>query len=521
MKIARITIPLVLGVSTLILAITAIASLRWHYVHDSPLLIYAGFLIDRGAVPYRDFFDMNMPGTYFVMWTMGRLLGWTDYAFRVFDLSLLAILSLVTFIWMRPMGRLSAAYAAIGFPLYYLAYGAETSMQREYIALLPLVLILWLSSRGATSRPALRGFLIGALSAAALLIKPQFALLCLPPIVFLIHDARRATGILRLVMALSAGLLLPCGLTLLYLTMTGSLEPFLDIAINYWPLYAHMTGYHQPIAGLSRVSYIAISVLAGLVMSPLLLPALLGIQVRRRDSTISRHSWLIGSLLLAAALYPALSGQFWHYHWIPFHYMALCAASLSAWPSSLERRKPTGLIAFAASAALLLTVCALQGLGLYRLASQPEVQTQLKGGVPDEMHQFLSAHLRAGDTVQPLDWTGGAVHGMLLARAPLATRFIYDFHFYHHVESSPYIHGLRKEFMRELSEQRPRFIIQVLKDKPWPIGADTTHSFPQLRAYLARHYVIVKKGKTYRIWERRYTTRSAHGDHSDTLPNAG
>lgn len=503
----RLTILGVLGVAALILAGSAVASLQWRYVHDSPLMIYAGFLIDRGAVPYRDFFDMNMPGTYFVMWTMGQILGWTDLAFRVFDLSLLAILSFATFLWMRPMGGLSATYAAIAFPLYYLTGGATVSMQREYIALLPLAFVLWLSCRGTTSRPVLRGFLVGVLSAAAFLIKPQFALLCLPALIFLIQEERRTTGIPRFVMALSAGFFLPCGATLWYLTATGGLAPFLDIATNYWPLYTHMNGDHEPIAGASRAIYIVKSLWDGL-KTPVLPPALLGILVGSRDSAMRRQSWLTGTLLLAATLYPALSGQFWDYHWIPFHYMTLCAASLAVRPSSLERNKPIGRIAFAASTVLLFFVSALPGLGLYWLAQNRGAQLPLKSGVPDGVHQFLSTHLRPGDTVQPLDWTGGAVHGMLMARAPLATRFIYDFHFYHHVESSPYIHRLRKEFMRELSEKKPRFIIQVLEDKPWPKGADTTRSFPELEAYLARHYSVVKEERTYRILERGHAGRS-------------
>ena len=499
MKLAQNTVLFLLGVSALILVRAATDSLQWSYFHDSPLMVYAGFLMDGGAVPYRDFFDMNMPGTYLVMWTMGRIFGWTGFAFRVFDLSLLAILSFATFIWMRPMGRLPAACSAITFPIHYLASGPAMSMEREYIALLPLALALALSFRGAVGlRPDLRVFLVGALSAATCLVKPQFGLLCLPVILYLIHDVRRAMGIHRLVLALAAGLLLPSGATFLYLMATGSLEPFLDMAINYWPLYAHMTGDHQPIAGMSRMIYIVRSFFLGL--GTLLVPAaLLGILVRSRDSETRQRTWLIGVLVLAAALYPAISGQFWDHHWLPFQYMALCAASLALRPSSLERTTPTDLMACAASIVLLLIVCAPQVVGLYWQARHQNIQTWLKGGVPDEVHQFLHSHLKPGDTVQPLDWTSGAVHGMLMARAPLATRFIYGFHFYHHVESSSYIHRLRKEFMEELSERRPRFIIQALNDDQYPKGADTTRSFPELEAYLARHCVVAKEARTYRI----------------------
>jgi hypothetical protein len=90
-----------------------------------------------------------------------------------------------------------------------------------------------------------------------------------------------------------------------------------------------------------------------------------------------------------------------------------------------------------------------------------------------------------------------------MARARLATRFIYDFHFYHHVES-PYIQRLRQEFMRELSDQKPRYIVQVIENKPWPTGAHTTRSLPQLQTYLEQYYVLVKEKETYRILERSH-----------------
>ena len=511
MKIARVAVPVLLGISALILLAVAVESLRWRYLHDAPLMIYAGFLIDQGAVPYRDFFDMNMPGTYFVMWTMGRLFGWTDLASRIFDLSLLAILSLATFGWMRPFGRWSAAFAAIAFPLQYLAMGDQVSLQREFIALVPLALALALACRGAGRlRPVVRGFLVGAFCAAALLIKPQLILLALPVIVFLIQDARGEASLPRMAAAVLAGLSLPCGATLLYLIVTGSLAPFLDIVMNYWPLYGSMTGDHQPIRGMDRTVYILRSWISDL-QTPLLPAALLGTVVRSVDPAMRRRAGLVGALLVAAALYPALSGQFWEYHWIPFRYVALCAASLivcpaatsAVLPAAFERKVLVSLLVPVVPVIVLLNLSLHEAGRLYRRVTQQEVQAPPKGGVPDEVCRFLRSHLQAGDTVQPLDWTGGAVHGMLLARTPLATRFIYDFHFYHHVESSPYIHRLRQEFMQELTGKKPRFILQVLEDKPWPEGADTTRSFPELEAYLARWYVVAQEGRTYRILEWR------------------
>jgi hypothetical protein len=79
---------------------------------------------------------------------------------------------------------------------------------------------------------------------------------------------------------------------------------------------------------------------------------------------------------------------------------------------------------------------------------------------------------------------------------------MYDFHFYHHV-SRPYIHELRTDFMSELAARKPRFIVQVTKDKPWPIGPDTTREFPELTRFLEQHYEPAREAAAYRILQRR------------------
>lgn len=106
--------------------------------------------------------------------------------------------------------------------------------------------------------------------------------------------------------------------------------------------------------------------------------------------------------------------------------------------------------------------------------------------------------------MQPLDWTGGALHALLSARAAPATSFVYDIQFYHHV-SSPYIQELRRRFITELTAARPRFIVEIDDaSKPWPEGPDTTHSFPALRSILARDYQVALRGAGYTIDERNH-----------------
>ena len=133
------------------------------------------------------------------------------------------------------------------------------------------------------------------------------------------------------------------------------------------------------------------------------------------------------------------------------------------------------------------------------------------GGRVDEIADWLKTRSHPGDTVQPLDWTGGSIHGMLLAKAKLATQFMYDYHFYHHV-SSPVIQGLRQSFISQLRKASPRFIIEVMMDKPWVWGIDTTREFPELRKFLDNCYTVAKTTDGYLIYERKNNTPASHND---------
>jgi hypothetical protein len=489
-----------------LLAVTAADSLRWPYIHDSPLMLYAGWHVAGGGVPYRDLFDMNVPGTYFVMWALGASFGWEPLGFRIFDVLCLSLLAGGTYRWLRRCGRAPAVAASLTFPLWYLAAGPSTSMQREFLALVPLVWLLALGESGL--RPPVRYFAAGLLAGAAALIKPQFLLLALPPLarLALVAPPAERERLSALLGTMGAGLGLPFGAAAVFLAHRGGLDAFIDIASGYWPLYAQLSGSHHAISGLDRLRYLAESTLEG-VANPYLVPAFAGVWAGFAEARHRSTAWTLAALIAAAALYPAFSGQFWTYHWLPLQFVLLSAASLGLMSSSLARPWGTGNLVRAAAASIVLIAVGSTAVRALVASSSGDpasdvVRSRARArGVPGEVAAFLRTHLRPGDLVQPLDWTGGAVHGMLEARARLATRFMYDFHFYHHVDT-PYIARLRRQFVRQLAAARPRFVIRVFDGRPWPAGPGTSREFPALDALLASEYRVVHGGATYDILER-------------------
>jgi hypothetical protein len=485
-----------------VLVAAAVDSLRWPYIHDSPLMLYAGWHMAEGGVPYRDLFDMNVPGTYFAMWVLGATFGWERLGFRIFDLLCLSILAAGTFAWLRKSGRAPAVAASLLFPLWYLAAGPSTSMQREFLALVPFAVALGV---GESSLPSgVRSLVAGVAMGAAALIKPQFLLLALPPLARQAAMAQSAERV-RLIALAGVGIALPVAAAGAFLAYRGGLDAFIDIATGYWPLYSQLSGSHQALSGQHRLRYLAESTLEGL-RNPYILLALAGLGAVIAEGQRRNMAWMLAAMIAAAALYPAFSGQFWTYHWLPLQYVLLATASLALMSFTVSAWSAGHIIRAAAASITLIAVGSTAGAALFASSSGDPASDVVRSraralGVPGEVAEYLRAHLRPGDLVQPLDWTGGAVHGMLDARARLATRFMYDFHFYHHVDT-PYIVRLRRQFMRQLAAARPRFVVRVTDGRPWPGGPGTSREFPALDAFLETEYRVVHAGATYRILER-------------------
>src|SRR5438552_3769045 len=155
-------------------------SLPWPLIHDVALMHYVAWRIADGAVPYRDLFDMNQPGTYLVHLAVLRTLGGGDLAWRVFDLAWLAATAGVIAVFAMPWGRVAAAAGALVFVTYHLAGGAWQAGQRDFL----LCLFLLLGALGVArwlERGGVRSLLwSGAVLGAGITVKPHAALFAGP-----------------------------------------------------------------------------------------------------------------------------------------------------------------------------------------------------------------------------------------------------------------------------------------------------------------------------------------------------
>jgi hypothetical protein len=489
---------LLLGMSALLIR-CALVSLDWSYAHDFPLLHYAAWLFGtQGAIPYENLFEFNMPGTYLVHLGMGACVGWDPDGVRVFDLLwLAATLSAVAWVLSR-FGRWAAWGGAVAVGLGYLGHGPMLSLQREWLMMLPLLIATGLSLREGP-RVGLRALLVGALIGFAATIKPH-VLIVLP--VFVVFDATRlksgGRGLpARLAASLAillAGVAIPVAMAMTWVFSLGGLSPFWDILTGYTPLYASLTGKHYAVAEGQRLPYVLKEfvlrertwIVLGLTVPGLLL-ATWG--ERRRD--VRRAAWLLGAMTAALTLYPLPAGKLWPYHFLPQETFAVVAAALVlTWrPEEGARRR---LLATVLLFAAVLGAAATRSL-------EPRAARDV--GKARDIAAYLEDNLKPGERVQPLDWTDGAAHAMLLARAPIATRFLYAFHFQHHV-STDYIQNLRAAFLEQLSLADPPYVLRMTACRR-PHGVDTSEEFPELEILLNARYDVAVKGPGYEILARK------------------
>jgi hypothetical protein len=512
--INRITILFLIILNSL-LVLAGIASLSWRFQLDAPIMLYIANLMDRlGYVPYRQIFDMNMPGTYFAYYFIVKLFGYTDIALRFADLIILTLILVFNWLWMKNISKRVAWCGSILWGLLYLGFGQEMSLQREYLILLPIIMGIYIYSTKSDKKPILKNIAIGFSFSVAANIKPPAAIGLLLIVFIDLFEQKRfcnnkiswlSNFIKRTVFPIFAGFSIPFIIIFFYLWANNAIAPFLDIVFHYWPLYTQLSGDHITISGIPRISYLISNYLAFGHNWAWFLPFSIGLyialyQVKLEGTPKKQVIFLIG-LVFCYSLYPIISGQFWNYHWLLFLFFIVQASSLCLIQqpvSSGAIRKLFPVITLMAFIIVLLEVISIITFSA-PLAGQPLPLP--KNGRVDEMSTFLKRNLLPGDTVQPLDWTGGAVHAMLISNARIATPFIYDFYFYQNI-SNPYIQGLRNRFITDIKAAKPRFIIQIFaEDKPWVLGTDTTREFGELQAILS-DYAVVSKGNGYLIYEQ-------------------
>jgi len=478
---------IITGVAALM---AALASLSWRMVHDVPVMLYLSNMVMDGAVPYRDFFDMNLPGSYLVYGLIVKVLGATDVAVHFSNMLFLALIGALLVLACPKPFRLCALFgvALATLRCYHVQFAFV--LQRELIALVPVSALLALALRGqAPGAP--KSILAGLLLAALVLMKPQFVLYGLPQLVLLMMrcpDWRNRAYHLAIIGAAFSAPVLLCAF---WLVRSGAWPAFLEM-VQYWGLYGQMTFNCRFVTPAERFADTLRGIWKMLATPPYAIVAVLGLLVMWRKQRVPRRLCVaLGALFLLTLAIPAATGQFWGYHRLPFYYVALFLSGFLL----MSNRFIVACVCIP-MAVVWTSSTAIRVYG--ETVTHPSISA-LKHGVPDCFADYLKTHAAPGDRAQPIDWAEGALHGMLMADVPLATRFPYAFYFLHSV-SHPLIKKIRSEFLARLDETQPRFLLET-RTGSRPSGIDTETHFQAFEQWRNAHYRLAQESEHYRIWE--------------------
>jgi hypothetical protein len=483
------------------LALAVLAALRllwlsrgWPLVHDAPVMHYVAWRILHGAVPYRDLFDMNLPGVYAAHLLVLATLGPGDAAFRAFDLTLLLAIGAGLWVALRGSSPWSGPAAAALFGLYHVAGGPWLAGQRD---LLLCVFLAWGAAGVLTSFEAAEGARARRLGGAAVAlglavwVKPHAVVLA-AALAGWAWWACRGPARARALTAVVAGAALPAVAALAWLGWTGGLAAFTDIMLGYLiPLYSRV-GRSDVVHELAVRDY-GVGVLIGLAAW-----AALGVGALARARRW-RELGVLGTGVVYGAAHFWVQGKGWEYHFYPLALFGTALGGAGLGAAVADRRRA---LAVMLSLALTGTTGALWVKGRRDLA--PAWVADKLARV-DRVSAALRPVLATGATAQVLDTTAGGIHALLRLQARQPSRFLYDFHFYHDVRH-PYVRGLRAELMDALRARPPAAV--VVFEEGWPSGGyERLAQFPELEQWLGAEYRVAEDGDGYRLYLGRSGAR--------------
>ena len=312
-RVFRLTAVCLLTVCVLLFVLN---SWRWPLVNDSAQISYACLLVDHGMAPYKELFEMNMPGIYLVNWSVMHTLGEGSAAWRIFDFSLLGVAAMAMLAIAWPHDWFGGFFGAALFALFHGRDGPAEEGQRDLIMAVLLLCsyaLVFYSLRANRRWPML---LFGLCGAMAVAIKPVVL-----PIVLLVWLSAawrmRALGwstrAISPAMGLTAvGVMSILGGVWIFLAAHGSVEAFMWVIRDVLPYYARLGRESLPALAVRSVS-----------PSILVLMAIAGaVAWARRGEWQWERMMLLGGVVLGFASF-LMQGKGFPYHRYPMLAFAL------------------------------------------------------------------------------------------------------------------------------------------------------------------------------------------------------
>jgi len=213
-------------------------TIHWPWMWDTQVFHYGVFLMHHGKIPYKDIYDMNMPGCYLMeRWAMA-VFGGGDLGWRFYEFSLLGSMTLAACVIALPYDWLAGLLAGVIFAIFHGTDGAAMATERdEVITVLAFIGYACQFAALRRARPLLMlpaGLSLGL----AIAIKPTAALFVLVLLLFACFVLRQRKTPLRAYLLWGAAGLGIVFVRVLLFMLPQSLGAFLFLQRQAIPYYA-------------------------------------------------------------------------------------------------------------------------------------------------------------------------------------------------------------------------------------------------------------------------------------------
>ena len=454
------------------LVVAVIASWRWPLVGDASLMHYVVFLIGKGMVPYRQIFDVNLPGSHFFEMLGMRFFGPGATGWRMYDLLLLAVCILSAFVILPSRDWFAAAFASALFCLFHIEDGIAQLGQRDLLITALLASAYAMERRIVLRRDFLLSSLSGLLIGSTVIIKPLY----LPPGLWIAATSaywlrRRPRKAYITLASFFAGVLAPLLITIIYLHRHSALDAFWTTVTGLIPLHS----------SLGRKPF---SFLAAHCISPI--GPLVGLWIVVLAVTRPRFSPLRLQLIVAAAF--CLVGYFaqgkgYPYHRYPLLFFLLL---LISWDFASASRSP-GAARIPAVAGFAFGCLFLAPWSVWKIRSF-DPATPFQSALAQELTKLGGSQLSG--QVQCLDTFGGCLNTLYHLKITQSSGFLYDCYLFTPSQNQVSL-NYRKSFWSAFERNPPRILVLTSQFCFGPDSFDKFHNWPAFDDALHRSYKLV------------------------------
>jgi hypothetical protein len=462
---------------------------RWPLLWDGQVMHYINFLMAHGFAPYRQIYDMNLPGAYLIDSWQIHLFGPGDLAWRLYDFFLLGCMTIAMIVITLPYDWLAGLMAGVLFTLFHAAEGPGNSAQRDQI--MTVFLLAGYAFLFQAVRKRRSGFLLpfGMCMGLAVSVKPTAAPLALALVLMTLYVLKKARRpLVNDIVYAVAGFLIPASAVLIFLLHHHALGPFLDISKRLTPYYASLmrASRHELLRGSLPISVFAI-VPVGLVVGWI-----------NRNRVNWEHWAILAGVLFGFTSY-LLQDKGYKYHRYPFLAFLLLWLCIE-FVQAIRNQGWSRRLGFAG---LLFATLVMVPLGVYHIHNLQ---------CSDEYAQTLEADLRnlGGSSlqhkVQCLDMVDGCLSALYRLGLIQNTGFTGDTLFFP-PQDAPAVEYYRRVFWDGLQTNPPKVIVMSDEWFNWPRGFDKINHWPQFASYLNSFYTPIQtrtfQDSAYRIYLRK------------------